>query len=424
MKLLIKNGKIISDELSENRLADVLIEDKVIKAVGYDLTADDAEVINADGAYVFPGFVDMHCNICDPGHESVEDIETASISAANGGFTTITAQPDTMPAVDNKTVVEYIITKSRQYSKVNIYPYGSMTLGCLGEQISEIGEMAHAGIVGIADGDLTVSNADLMRNIFIYSKMFDMPVITHCEDRALSGKGVMNEGCVSTLLGLLGMPREAEDIIVSRNIILAESVGARLHIAHVSTEGSVRIIREAKKRGVQVTCDTCPHYFTLTEDAAMQYNTFAKVIPPFRTKSDIEEIIKGIADGTIDVISSGHSPVRIERKQSEFDTAAYGISAFETAFALCWTKLVKTGIISPEELAVKLSLNPSNILGFKGKGKIKSGYYADITIAECEKEYKIDASKFLSKAKFTPVNGISVTGRILQTIVGGKTVFD
>lgn len=423
MKLLIKNGKVLSEELSEDKPADILIEDKIIKVIGYDLPAGDAEVINADGAYVFPGFVDMHCSICDPGHESIEDIETASISAANGGFTSITAQPNTMPAVDNKTVVEYIITKSRQYSKVHIYPYGSMTLGCLGEQISEIGEMAHAGIVGIADGDLTVSNAQLMRNIFIYSKMFDMPVITHCEDRALSGKGVMNEGCVSTLLGLLGMPQEAEDVIVSRNIILAENTGARLHIAHVSTEGSVRIIREAKKRGVQVTCDTCPHYFTLTEDAAMQYNTFAKVIPPFRTQSDIEEIMNGIADGTIDVISSGHSPVRIEHKQSEFDTAAYGISAFETAFALCWTKLVKTGVISSQELAVKLAVNPSSILGLTKKGKIKVGYDADITITECEKEYTIDASKFLSKAKFTPVNGINVTGKIRQTIVDGKTVF-
>lgn len=423
MKLLIKNGRVISEELSQNRLADILIEDSIIKAVGYDLVDEEAEVLNVAGAYVFPGFTDMHCCICDPGHESVEDIETASMSAARGGFTTITAQPNTKPAVDNKTVVEYIITKSREYSMINIYPYGSMTLGCKGERISEIGEMIHAGIVGIADGDLTVEDTALMRNIFIYSKMFNMPVITHCEDRALSGNGVMNEGCVSTQLGLIGMPREAEDVIVSRNILLAENVGARLHIAHVSTEGAVRIIREAKARGVNVTCDTCPHYFTLTEDTAMQYNTLAKVIPPLRTKSDIEAIINGIADGTIDVISSGHTPVRIEHKQSEFDMAAYGISSFETAFALSWTRLVKTGVISASELVNKLSANPDEILGFVTKGKIKAGYDADLTIVECEKEYVIDASEFLSRAKFTPVNGMSVTGKVLHTIVEGKTVF-
>lgn len=422
MKLLIKNGKVISDEFTENRLADILIENGMIKAVGYDLAAD-AEVLDVKGAYVFPGFTDMHCNICDPGHESIEDIETASMSAAKGGFTTITALPNTMPAVDNKTVVEYIITKSREFSRVNIYPYGSMTLGCLGEKISEIGEMVHAGIVGITDGDLTVENTALMRNIFIYSKMFNMPVITHCEDRVLSGKGVLNEGRISTLLGLTGMPREAEDIIVSRNIILAENVGARLHIAHISTSGAVRIIREAKARGVNVTCDTCPHYFSLTEDSALQYNTFAKVIPPLRTKSDIDAILNGIADGTIDVISSGHAPTRIEHKQREFDTAAYGISAFETAFSLCWTKLVKTGIITPIELAKRLSSNPDSILGFECKGRIKAGYDADLTIADCDKEYIIDASKFLSKAKFTPVNGMRVNGKIIHTIVGGKTVF-
>jgi len=423
VKLLIKNGKVISEGFSYDQLANILIEDSIIKAVGYDLADSEAEILDVDGAYVFPGFTDMHCCICDPGHESIEDIETASISAARGGFTTITAQPYTKPAVDNKTVVEYIITKSREYSKVNIYPYGSMTLGCKGEQISEIGEMIHAGIVGIADGDLTVEDTALMRNIFIYSKMFNMPVITHCEDRALSGNGVLNEGRISTLLGLMGMPREAEDVIVSRNIILAENVGAKLHIAHVSTEGAVRIIREAKARGVNVTCDTCPHYFTLTEDSAMQYNTFAKVIPPLRTKSDIDAVIAGIKDGTIDVISSGHAPTRIEYKQREFDTAEYGISSFETAFALSWTSLVETGYITPGELIKKLSLNPDVILGFECKGKIKAGYDADLTIARCNENYIIDASKFYSKAKFTPVNGMSVKGKILHTIVGGKTVF-
>ncbi len=423
MKRLIKNGFVMAEGIDMNKPADVLIKDGKISKVGYSLKCDDAEIIDASGTYVFPGLIDMHCTICDPGHESVEDIETASMSAARGGFTTIVCNPDTDPVVDNKTVVEYIITKSREYSHVNIYPYGSMTIGCKGERLSEIGEMMRAGAVGIADGDLTVENASLMRNIFIYSKMFDAPVITHCEDTALSGVGVINEGRVSTLLGLEGMPREAEDVIVARNIVLAENTGARLHIAHISTKGAVEQIRQAKKKGVNVTCETCPHYFTLTEDAAMQYNTYAKVIPPLRTKEDTEAIIEGIADGTIDVIASGHMPVRIEHKQREFDTAAYGISSFETAFALSYTALVRSGVITLEQLVEKMSKNPAEILRFGSKGEIKAGCDADITIIDLEKEYTIEPSKFYSKAKFTPAKGLTVSGVTTHCIVGGKSVF-
>lgn len=422
MRLLIKNGIVVSEELGGEKKADILIEnDKIIK-IAEQIDDENDQVLDVEGLYVLPGFIDMHCAVCDPGHESVEDIETVSMSAAAGGFTTITAQPDTQPAVDNKTVVEYIITKSKEYADVNILPYGSMTLGCKGERISEIGEMVHAGIVGIADGDLTVGNAEIMRNIFVYSKMFDMPVITHCEDMALSGKGVINEGRVSTQLGLLGIPREAEDIIVARNIVLAENAGARLHIAHVSTKGAVRLIKAAKKRGVNLTCDTCPHYFTVTEDVAMNYNTYAKVIPPLRTDSDIKAIAEGVADGTIDVISSGHAPTRKEFKQREFDTAAYGISALETAFALSYTELVKNGLITMGELVNRLSEKPAKVLGLNTKGKLAVGYDADITIADCGEEYVIDAEKFYSKAKFTPVHGRKVCGRIKHTMVGGKII--
>jgi len=298
-----------------------------------------------------------------------------------------------------------------------------MTIGCKGEKASEMGEMIRAGAVGIADGDLTVENAQLMRNIFVYSKMFDVPVITHCEDRALSGTGVINEGRVSTILGLRGMPREAEDIIVARNVVLAESTGARLHIAHISTKGAVDIVRRAKARGVNVTCETCPHYFTLTEEAAMQYNTYAKVIPPLRTEADTKAIIEGLADGTIDVIASGHMPTRIEHKQREFDRASYGISAFETAFSLSYTALVRTGILSESQLADKMSKNPAEILNFKTKGKIKAGNDADIVIMDINNEYVIEPSEFYSKAKFTPAKGKRVYGNTVSCIVGGNVVF-
>ena len=423
MKHLIKGGFVVSDGVDITKPADVLIEGDKIKSVGYSLDVKVDKITEAAGLYVYPGFIDMHCTVCEPGHESVEDMETASVSAARGGFTTIVCIPDTEPAVDNKTVVEYIITKSREYSKVNIYPYGSMTIGCKGEKASEMGEMIRAGAVGIADGDLTVENAQLMRNIFVYSKMFDVPVITHCEDRALSGTGVINEGRVSTILGLRGMPREAEDIIVARNVVLAESTGARLHIAHISTKGAVDIVRRAKARGVNVTCETCPHYFTLTEEAAMQYNTYAKVIPPLRTEADTKAIIEGLADGTIDVIASGHMPTRIEHKQREFDRASYGISAFETAFSLSYTALVRTGILSESQLADKMSKNPAEILNFKTKGKIKAGNDADIVIMDINNEYVIEPSEFYSKAKFTPAKGKRVYGNTVSCIVGGNVVF-
>ena len=423
MKHLIKGGFVVSDGIDITKPADVLIEGDKIKSVGYSLDVKADKITEAAGLYVYPGFIDMHCTVCEPGYESVEDMETASVSAARGGFTTIVCIPDTEPAVDNKTVVEYIITKSREYSKVNIYPYGSMTIGCKGEKASEMGEMIRAGAVGIADGDLTVENAQLMRNIFVYSKMFDVPVITHCEDRALSGTGVINEGRVSTILGLRGMPREAEDIIVARNVVLAESTGARLHIAHISTKGAVDIVRRAKARGVNVTCETCPHYFTLTEEAAMQYNTYAKVIPPLRTEADTKAIIEGLADGTIDVIASGHMPTRIEHKQREFDRASYGISAFETAFSLSYTALVRTGILSESQLADKMSKNPAEILNFKTKGKIKAGNDADIVIMDINNEYVIEPSEFYSKAKFTPAKGKRVYGNTVSCIVGGNVVF-
>lgn len=423
MKLLIKNGFVIAEGIDIKKPADVLIEDGKIAEVGYLIEDKEAQIINANGYYVVPGLIDMHCTICDPGREGVEDIQTASMSAAKGGFTTIICNPNTDPVVDDKTVVEYIITKSKEYSKVNILPYGSMTVDCKGEKISEIGEMIRAGAVGISDGDFTVENAKLMRNIFVYSQMFDIPVITHCEDVALSGKGVMNEGKMSTLLGLEGMPREAEDIIVARNIVLAEATGARLHIPHVTTRGSLENIRRAKKRGVRISCDTCPHYFTLTEEVVKNYNTYAKVIPPLRTKDDVEAIKEALYDGTIDAISSGHMPVRIEHKQREFDVAAYGISAFETAFALSYTALVKTGILTICELIDKMSKKPAEILGFNTKGSIKAGMDADIAILDLDKEYVIEPSEFLSKAKFTPAKGLKVSGEVVGCIVSGNKVF-
>lgn len=420
MKTLLKNCKLVTLPYSPEKLYDILIEQGTIVRIGERLKDADAKTVDVGGHMVLPGFIDMHCNICEPGFENIEDIETVSRSAIRGGFTTITCEPNTKPVIDNKTVVEYIISKSKAQSLVNIYPYGSMSMGCEGKSIAEIGEMYEAGIVGISDGDEFLDSAALLRNVMRYSKMFDLPIMTHCEDRSLSGKGVMNEGYTATCLGLTGMPREAEEIQVSRNLILAEITGARLHIAHVSTAGSVAMIRDAKKKGLPVTCETCPHYFSLTEEAVAEYNTFAKVNPPLRTAEDVAAILSGIADGTIDVIATGHSPASMTEKNKEFDQAAYGISALETAFSLCYTRLVETGVITMERLTELLSKNPAKILKLVHKGRIEEGYDADLTVIDCSEYYNIEPRHFASKAKFSPFAGQQVKGRTVYTMVGGK----
>ena len=419
MKTVLKNCRLLG-AFPRDMLNDIYVEDSIIEKIGPNLEVEGAKVLDMGGHMVLPGLIDMHCNICDPGHEYIEDIETVSRAALRGGFTTITCEPNTSPAIDNKTVVEYIVSKSREQSLVNIYPYGSMSIGCEGEQMAEIGEMYDAGIVGISDGDEFTDSAAFLRNVMIYSKMFDLPITTHCEDRGLSAKGVMNEGYTAACLGLAGMPREAEEVIVARNLNLAERTGARLHIAHISTKGSVQLIREAKERGVRVTCETCPHYFILTEEAIGDYNTLAKVNPPLRAKEDVYAIIEGIVDGTIDVIASGHSPTNLTEKEKEFDQAAYGISSLETAFSLSYTYLVEPGYITIEKLIKMLSQKPAEILKLYNKGIITEGRDADIIVVDFMETYRIDPEHFASKARFSPFAEKEVRGKVLYTMVGGK----
>ncbi len=420
MKTILKNCRLLGTSHDKELLHDIYVKDGVIEKIGLNLKAEGAKVLDVGGHMVLPGLIDMHCNICDPGYEYIEDIETASRAALRGGFTTITCEPNTRPVIDNKTVVEYIVSKSKEHSLVNIYPYGSMSIGCLGEDMAEIGEMYDAGIVGISDGDEFTDSAAFLRNVMRYTKMFDLPVITHCEDRGLSGTGVMNEGYTAACLGLEGMPREAEEVIAARNLILAEQTGARLHIAHVSTKGTVQLIREAKSRGVNVTCETSPHYFILTEEAVGDYNTFAKVNPPLRTEEDVNAVLEGIADGTIDVVASGHSPTNLADKNKEFDNAMYGVSALETAFALSYTYLVETGLISLEKLVEMMSKKPAEILKLYHKGMLEEGEDADIIVVDFRGGYHIDPEHFASKAKFSPFAELVVFGKVLYTMVGGK----
>ncbi len=422
MKTLLKNCRVVSPGFQEEALYDIYVVNGIIEEIGKNLKADAERVMDIDGNTVLPGLIDMHCNICDPGFEYLEDIETVSRSAARGGFTTITCEPNTNPAIDNKTVVEYIVSKSKNHALVNIYPYGSMSIGCKGQEMAEIGEMYEAGIVGVSDGDELTDEASFLRNVMRYVKMFDLPVITHCEDRGLSGKGVMNEGFTASYLGLAGMPREAEEVMVARNIILAENTGARLHIAHVSTKGSVQLMREAKKRGAKITGETCPHYFLLTEEAVGNYNTLAKVNPPLRTQEDVEAIQKGIADGIIDVIASGHSPSNEGDKNKVFHSAVYGISSLETAFALSYTGLVKSGLISLANLVDFMSIRPAKILKLENKGSIAKGKDADLIVVDFRQGYRIDPRHFASKAKFSLFADWEVQGRVIYTMVGGRLI--
>ena len=418
---VLKNLHIVSDDYDIEKLYDIRIENGYICEIGENIDISNSYVVECNGLFAISGLIDMNCCIGDPGFEHIEDIETASMSASKGGFTTLTCQPSTNPAIDNKAVVDYVISKSGVYSLVNILPYGSMTMGCLGKEISEIGEMYKMGIVALSDGGNSIKDTGLLRNIFKYSKIFDLPVITRCDDTNISGGGVMNEGYMSTLLGLKGIPKEAEEIVVARDIVLAERTGARLHISAVSTEGSVQLIREAKKRGVNVTCETSPQYFTFTEESVKGYNTLFKVKPPLRTDKDRKAIVEGIKDGTIDVISSLHTPATADGKDEVFDSAEWGISNLETAFPVSYTYLVETGEITLESLVEKMSINPAKILKLE-KNCINVGAKANMTIVDIENSFTVDSEKFYSKAKFSPYDGMSLKGDVKYTVVNGKII--
>ncbi len=421
MKTLIKGGHVIDPHTGRDGIFDIIIEEGIITEIGENLELTVGDIIEAKGKYVIPGLVDAHCHLRDPGLEYKEDIESGSRSAAVGGFTSIACMPNTNPVIDNESVVKYILNKAKQEAIVNVYPIGAISKGQKGEELSEIGELKFAGVVAISDDGKPVKNASLMKKALQYASMFDTMVISHSEDMELSDEGVMNEGVTSTLLGLKGIPSVAESAAIAREVLLAEYLKTSIHIAHVSTEASVEIIRLAKKRGVKVTAETCPHYFSLTEKACEGFNTNAKVNPPLRTDKDVEAIKEGLADGTIDIIATDHAPHHIDEKNVEFNIALSGIVGFETAFSLAYTNLVKPGVITLTELVKKMSHNPSKILGLS-KGTIDVGKAADIVIVDIDEEYTVEVDKFQSKSKNSPFGGMKLYGRVYYTIVGGEPV--
>lgn len=425
MKILIKDGHIIDPSQDIDGVGDILIDDGKIKEIRLkdaglkeSNCAKDALIINAKGLTVIPGLIDMHVHLREPGFEHKETIKTGTMAAVKGGFTTVCCMPNTFPVNDNVSVTEFIIRRSVQEGLCTVFPIGAITKGQNGEELVEMGAMKDEGCVAFSDNGKPVLNSLIMRRALEYSKVLDVPIISHCEDLTLSEGGVMNEGLLSMTLGLKGSPAAAEGIMVYRDLSLARLTGGRLHIAHVSAEGSVELIRDMKKKGVNVTVETCPHYFSLTEDSVKDYDTNAKVNPPLRTKRDVESIKEGLRDGTIDVIATDHAPHHIDEKLQEFDKAPAGISGLETALSLSLA-LVREGVLTLNQLVEKMALNPAKILRID-KGTLKVGSDADITIVDINKEYKVESKKFASKGKNTPFEGWILKGMPLITIVKGK----
>lgn len=419
MNILIKNGRVLDPANQVDDKLDLLVSDGKIVKFGKtgSFSANDAQVIDAANRLVVPGLIDMHVHLREPGFEYKETIATGTAAAKAGGFTSVCCMPNTNPVNDNRSITEFILSQARNAS-ARVYPIGAITRGSMGEDLAEMGELHAAGCFALSDDGKPVMNASIMRRALEYSKIFDLLIIAHCEDVSLAAKGVMNEGAISTELGLRGISRAAEDVMTGRDLLLAELTGGRLHIAHVSTAGSVRMIREAKSRGVKVTAETCPHYFTLTDEAVRGYNTMAKMNPPLRTAADVAAIKQGLKDGTIDVIVTDHAPHSMDEKAGEFDYAPFGIVGLETSLGLTLT-LVSEGVLSLSEAIGKLSAKPAAVLKID-KGTLALGSDADITIIDPDLTWTVDSTQFKSRSRNTPFNGWKLKGKAVQTIVGGK----
>jgi dihydroorotase len=422
MNLFIKGGRVIDPSQNIDDVLDVLVENGLVKQLGKGLTAPAGiETLDAAGCYVVPGLIDMHVHLLDPGFEYKEDIVSGTKAAVAGGFTSVCCMPNTKPVIDNKAIASYIINKAKAEGFCNVFPVGSITYGLSGDRMSEMGELKESGCVAVSDDGKPVTNSELMMRSLQYAAGIGIMVISHAEELELVGEGAMNEGFTSTELGLKGIPRVAEDIATARETMLAEYTGTPIHIAHVSTKGSVRIIREAKARGVKVTCETAPHYFSLTDDAVRGYNTNAKMNPPLREAADVAAIKEGLKDGTIDAIATDHAPHHQDEKDVEFNVAMNGIIGLETSLPLS-LKLVEEDTLTLNQLIEKMSCNPSNILGL-GRATLGAGSVADITVIDPNVVWVVEADKLVSKSKNSPWLGQQMKGGAAATVVGGKLVY-
>ena len=422
MSLLIKNGRVVDPASGTDAVQDVSVADGRIHRVGRNLkAAAGIDIIDAAGKVVCPGFIDIHVHLREPGFEYKETIASGTRAAAAGGFTAVACMANTFPVNDNRAVTDYILARARVEGVVRVYPIGAVTRNLEGQQLAEMGEQAEAGCVAFSDDGKCVMNAELYRRAMEYALPFGVPVISHAEDCHLAHRGAMHEGLVSTELGLAGQPGAAEDVMVARDIILAELTGAHLHVAHISTAGAVRLVREAKARGVRVTAEVTPHHLLLTDEAVRSWDPNCKMAPPLRTKRDVEACLEALADGTIDCVATDHAPHALSDKEGEFAEAANGVVGLETAVPLLLDRLVRPGVLDLPTLVARLSTGPARLLNLPG-GSLAPGAAADITILDLEKAFTVDPAAFRSRSRNTPFAGFTGTGAPWLILVGGRKV--
>ena len=421
-RLLIKNGRVIDPASGFDGRADLALENGRIAAMGANLDFANAELYDASGLVVAPGFIDIHVHLREPGIEHAETIETGARAAAAGGFTSICCMPNTVPVNDSATVTSYIVDRARKFAVTNVFPIGAITKGSAGEELAAIGSMKNAGIVAISDDGRPVMNARVMRRAMEFARSLDLPVIDHCEDLNLSSGGDMHEGLTSTRLGLRGIPASSEDVIVARDILLAKSTGARFHVAHISSGNSVAMVAHAKKLGLPVTCEATPHHFAITDADVASYDSNFKMKPPLRSSCDVEAVIGGIVSGAVDAIATDHAPHPGSEKMQEFEKCPFGILGLETALGLSLEKLVHTGRISLGSMVALFTTGPERVLRLE-RGTLAIGAPADVTIFSTGVEWTYDVNQSCSKSRNSPFNGRTFRGGAMATIVSGNIVW-
>ncbi len=421
-KLLITGGRVVDPASGMDAVGDVLIEGDKIVRVGKGIKADGVERTDAKGLIVAPGLVDLHAHFREPGREDKETVETGSRAAVRGGYTSVCCMPNTEPPLDHTGVIEAVQTQAQRAGLISLYPFGAVSKGLDGKELAELGELKAAGAVGVTDDGKPVQDAHLMRRALEYSRMLGLVVMNHCQDLYLAGHGVMNEGIVSTRLGLEGMPVEAEVVMVARDIELAALTGGQLHVGHISAARSVELVREAKRRGLSVTAEACPHHLALTDEMVSSYDTNMKVNPPLRTRKDVEAVIAGLADGTIDAIATDHAPHTAWEKELEFDQAPFGMIGLETSLGVSVTHLVKPGHLDWPTLIERMSTAPARALGLPA-GTLSAGAFADVVLIDPDATWCVDPSEFASKSRNCPFVGMTLTGQVVATIRHGRVVY-
>ena len=425
--MLIRGGRVVDPSQKMDAVADVLIADGLVARIGEGLDAPEgAETVDASGLVVAPGLIDVHVHLREPGQEHKETIESGARAAAAGGFTAVVAMPNTDPPIDNPANVGFVLAEGLRAGGARVYPTGCITVGQNGEQLTEFGELMDAGAVAVTDDGRPVNSASMMRMALEYALAFDIPVAVHEEELTLSRGGSMNEGIIATRLGLTGIPNEAEDVMIARDLMLAELTGGRLHVQHVSTRRGVALIREAKARGIRVTAEATPHHFTLTDAAVAAYRTDAKMNPPLRSEADRQAVREGVRDGTLDVIATDHAPHHYDEKEQAFEDAPNGIVGLETSLGLSYTELVGSGILDLSGLIERMSCAPARAMSLDTRAKLGSlavGYQGDVTIIDPRIEWTVDPAAFLSMSRNTPFRGRQLRCRAVRTVIGGRTVW-